>query len=235
MKNWRSFYINSAIITAIILAGVIIGAKMIKTQDAIPPLLPVINPNDIDETMVPDSIQSVGYGHRIQPFKFTDQDNKLVDNSIVKGKIWVAEYFYTTCPSICPIMNKEMEKVQAKYKNDKDFRIVSFTVDPDVDTPKKLKQYAKEHNAVEGQWYFLTGSKKDLYNFARESIFTLRPAEAANKGDVGSDFIHTDNFVLIDWDGRIRGYYEGTKPDEVKQLLADIDNLKGEMAREGGK
>lgn len=127
-------------------------------------------------------------------------------------------------------MNQQMQKVQRAFKGDDSVKILSFTVDPTNDTPEKLYQYAVNHHAQKGQWYFLTGEKDSLYQFARKSIFVLKPAEAANLGDAGSDFIHTNNFVLIDRVGRIRGYYDGTKSDKVQQLVKDIQLLKKEKA-----
>ena len=114
--------------------------------------------------------------------------------------------------------------VQA-YKNEKEFKILSFTVDPDKDDVEAMKNYANGHGANPNQWWFLTGTKEKLYELARKSFFVLKPAEAKNLGDVGSDFIHTNNFVLVDQQKRIRGYYDGTSEKEVDQLIHDIDQL----------
>jgi protein SCO1/2 len=181
--------------------------------------------------MVDKTVQSKGQGHTISVFEFTNQDNQTIQAKDVHGKIWVAEYFFTTCKSICPIMNQEMNRVQKAFKNDAGVKILSFTVDPDTDTPSQLKKYASKHPYIQGQWHFLTGKKEDLYRFARESIFVLNPAEAENQGDAGSDFIHTNNFVLIDYQGRIRGYYNGTLSKEVSQLIDDINVLKDEQKK----
>ncbi len=218
-------FILVGILTSI---GIIIGYFVLK-QNVDTKYLPVINPIDVDSEMVDTSLQDKGYGHTVQKFSFIDQNNQTITDETVKGKIWVAEYFFTTCKSICPIMNQEMMKVQKAFKDDQDVKILSFTVDPEVDTPAQLKTYAKEHHSQDGQWYFITGKKEELYAFARQSIFVLKPAEAANLGDAGSDFIHTNNFVLVDWEGKIRGYYDGTKSKEVTQLIADIQLLKKEQ------
>lgn len=217
------------LLTTILIIGsaVFFGYLSMKNDDSIQQL-PVINPIDIDEDMVSEDVQGIGFGHRVGKFSFKDQDNQLITNDIVKGKIWVAEYFFTTCTNICIDMNQQMKKVQAHFKNDEDIKILSFTVDPVNDTSEQLKKYADEHGAINGKWFFLTGEKEQLYNFARQSIFVLKPAEAANLGDAGSDFIHTNNFVLIDKVGRIRGYYDGTKSEEVEQLIKDIQLLKQE-------
>ena len=118
-----------------------------------------------------------------------------------------------------------MQRVQLAYKGNSDFNILSFTVNPEVDLVPQMKMYAASHGAVKNQWHFLTGDKKDLYSLARKSFFVLKPAEAQNLGDAKSDFIHTNNFVLVDPQLRIRGYYDGTAPQEVADLIRDIDLL----------
>jgi protein SCO1/2 len=203
-----------------------IGYFLIKPKDQKD--LPIINPIDIQEEMVDPEMLRIGQGHTIGDFSFQNQDNKTISQKDVKGKIVVVEYFFTTCKSICPIMNEQMQRVQKAIKGNTNVKILSFTVDPDVDSVEQLKRYANSHNAVRGQWHFLTGKKEDLYALARKSFFVLKPAEAANQGDVGSDFIHTNNFVLVDQKKRIRGYYDGTSEKEVTQLISDIDILLAE-------
>jgi protein SCO1/2 len=167
----------------------------------------------------------VGQGHKVGKFSFQNQDNQTISEKDVKGKIYVAEYFFTTCKSICPIMNKQMQRVQTAFEGNSTFEILSFTVDPKNDGPKQMLAYAKAHGYQPGQWHFITGDKKNLYSLARTSFFVLKPAEAANLGDAGSDFIHTNNFVLVDQDRHIRGYYDGTNAAEVDQLILDIEKL----------
>ncbi len=188
--------------------------------------LPVINPIDVVPEMVDPAVfmQRKGYGHTIGDFTFTNQHGEIVTQDIIEDKVFVAEYFFTTCTNICPIMNKQMQRVHEKYKSQEDFRILSFTVDPDIDTVAQIKKYAEEHNAGPN-WYFLTGEKEKLYDLARKSFFVLKPAETENVGDAGSDFIHTNNFVLVDRERRIRGYYDGTSPTSVDSLIIDINKL----------
>lgn len=189
--------------------------------------LAVIQPNDIIKEVVAEDLQTVGVGHRIGKFSFTNQYNEKITLDDVKGKVFVAEYFFTTCGTICPIMTKEMMRVQDKFRNNKDVTILSFTVDPEYDTPEILKNYADAHTAEKGQWHFLTGKKEDLYKVARRSFFVLKPAEARNLGDAGSDFIHTNNFVLVDQNLRIRGkgFYDGTSKEDVNLLMNHIELL----------
>ena len=187
--------------------------------------LPVINPVDLEEEMVDPEMLRIGNGHRIGNFSFLNQDGETVTQEEVKGKVYVAEYFFTTCGTICPRMNGQMRRIQFKFADNDDVRLMSFTVDPEVDTVEQMKRYADDHGAKTGQWHFLTGTKEDLYTLARKSFFVLKPAEAQNLGDVGSDFIHTNNFVLVDRQSRIRGYYDGTSKSEVDELMKDIEYL----------
>lgn len=188
--------------------------------------LPVINPIDLEPEMVDPSVlmERKGFGHTIGDFEFTNQNGESISQDDLENRVFVAEYFFTTCGSICPIMNKQMQRVNEKYKSQSDFRILSFTVDPEVDNVERMKAYAEGHGAG-SQWHFLTGEKEDLYSLARKSFFVLKPAEAENLGDAGSDFIHTNNFVLVDRQRRIRGYYDGTKATSVDSLMVDIARL----------
>lgn len=190
--------------------------------------LPVIQPRDVNSEMVDPELVNQGIGHRINEFSFTNQNGETITLDDVKGKIFVAEYFFTTCQTICPIMTEEMMRVQKRFKGNDEIKILSFTVDPEVDDVEIMSAYAKKHNAVDGQWHFLTGDKKDLYRLARNSFFVLKPAEATNLGDAGSDFIHTNNFVLVDKELRIRGYYDGTSSEEIDILMEDIELLINE-------
>ena len=204
--------------------GVFISYQYLKPSEKKP--LPVINPIDVSQEMVDSNLLRKGYGHAIGSFSFTNQEGKTITEKDVKGKVFVAEYFFTTCGSICPLMNKQMQRVQKAYRNDPDFKILSFTVDPETDTVAQMKQYAERHQANPSQWWFLTGTQENLYALARKSFFVLKPAEVAKTGDADSDFIHTNNFVLIDQKMRIRGYYDGTSKKEVDQLIQDITYLK---------
>lgn len=207
----------------VLLIGVVISYTMFVQQPEKP--LPIINPTDVKEEMVDPELLGIGQGHTIGNFSFTNQDGINVTESDIAGKVFVAEYFFSTCKSICPIMNQQMQRVQKKFNGNDALKILSFTVDPLIDNPKTLKNYAIAHGYEKGQWHFLTGSKSALYSLARKSFFVLKPAEAENIGDAGSDFIHTNNFVLIDKQRRIRGYYDGTNFEEIDKLIVDIERL----------
>ncbi len=213
------------IVALIFVVGVIIAYFLTRPGEK---PLKVYNPVDVESEMVDKDLVRKGFGHRIQEFSFTDQSGKSYGSKDLEDKIYVAEYFFTTCGTICPVMNAEMQRVQAAFKGNNQFKILSFTVDPETDSVAQMKNYADAHGADPTQWHFLTGNKKALYKLARRSFFVLKPAEAQNQGDVGSDFIHTNYFVLVDTQKRIRGYYDGTNSKEVDKLIRDVQKLMEE-------
>ncbi|WP_089891326.1 SCO family protein [Chitinophaga arvensicola] len=162
-------------------------------------------------------------GHTVPGFSFTDQDGKTKAKADVEGKIYVSEFFFTTCTGICPKMNANMDKVYAKYKDKPDFLILSHTVDPEHDSVPVLKAYAAKHNADAKNWWFLTGDKKQLYRMARQGYLV---DDGVYTGE--EDFVHTQWFALVDKAGQIRGLYEGTKQQDVNRLITDIDRLMEE-------
>jgi len=171
---------------------------------------------------VDSSLLGIGHGHSVQDFSFINQYGESITEADVRNKVYVVDYFFTTCGSICPIMTGQMKRVQAAYLNEKDVLILSHTVWPEVDTVEQLLRYAQEKAVVRGKWHLLTGNKEKLYELARKSYFVLKPTEADDVGDGNSDFIHTNNFVLVDQKRRIRGYYDGTDSTEVSNLIRDI-------------
>lgn len=211
------------IVGIIAIIGIITAYMMTKPSDE--KALPIINPIDVNEEMVDRDLVRQGFGHTIGSFSFTDQTNQAYGLKDVKGKVFVAEYFFTNCGTICPKMTAQMERVQQRFNGNNDLKILSFTVDPTNDTVARMAEYAKLHKANNKQWHFLTGTQEELYRIARRYFFILKPAEVKNQGDVGSDFIHTNNFVLVDRQQRIRGYYDGTSEKEVDQLMKDIERL----------
>ena len=211
------------ILLVIAIVGVITAYLITKPSDEKP--LPVINPVDINAEMVDQDLVRQGFGHKIGEFSFTDQNNTPFGLKDVKGKVLVAEYFFSTCGTICPKMNAQMQRVHHHFKKNKDIALLSFTVDPETDSVAQLADYAKAHHADANQWHFLTGQKEKLYEVARRSFFVLKPAAVQNQGDVGSDFIHTNNFVLVDRQLRIRGYYDGTSEKEVNRMITDMERL----------
>lgn len=164
--------------------------------------------------------------HTIQPFLFINQYGEEVSERTVKGKIYVTDFFFTTCQSICPIMSTALERVYNQFKDRDDVMILSHTVAPEEDSVQILKAYASLHGVNDKRWLFLTGDKKHLYQMARKS-YLLNTEEG--KGDA-DDFIHTQNFALVDKDLHLRGFYDGTDSLEVNRLLIDIQLLLDEYA-----
>lgn len=179
----------------------------------------------------PKRLPVLGAGdHRVRQFAFTDQEGKTVTNEDVAGKIYVVEYFFTTCKGICPKMNENMTLVYKAFRGNDDIKILSHTVDPKKDTVAAMKAYSLQYDADPKQWIFLTGDKKELYDMARYSYLVTAVDDTAQV-DIQSDFIHTDRFVLVDRTGRIRGQYEGTDKASVNQLIGDIKELLKEQGQ----
>lgn len=162
----------------------------------------------------------------VQPFSFTRQDGQKVSEQDVRGKAYVAEYFFTTCKGICPKMNRNMVKVYQALGKEKDFLILSHTVDPDTDSVARLKHYADSLGADVKNWWFLTGTKTDLYKAARESYILDDPKNSSK--NISEQFLHTQFFALVDKAGVVRGIYDGLKQDELQQLIQDAKMLLNE-------
>lgn len=162
--------------------------------------------------------------HTIGRFRLVNQDSAIITNETLRGKIYVADFFFTSCRTICPIMKTQMKRVYDQIKGDPDVLIVSHTIDPEYDTVGKLHDYAERLGAESDQWHFLTGNKDSIYYLAQTSYF----ATAMEDQSQPDGFIHSGAFLLIDRKGRIRGKYDGTDEKEVDQLVADIKILKKE-------
>jgi protein SCO1/2 len=162
--------------------------------------------------------------HKIGPFQFVDQDSSMITNETVRNKIYVADFFFTSCRTICPIMKTQMLRVYDSIKNEKDVLLLSHTIDPEYDTVALLHDYADRLGVKSDKWHFLTGIKDSIYNIAQKSYF----ATALEDKTEPDGFIHSGAFLLIDKEQRIRGKYDGTKEDDVNRLLGDIERLKKE-------
>jgi protein SCO1 len=159
--------------------------------------------------------------HRVKNFSFTDQYNETVTQQTVNGKIYITDFFFTTCQSICPVMSTQLERVYKEFRDNKDVMILSHTVNPEEDSVEVLMKYADLHKVNDKRWLFLTGDKKQLYEMARQSY--LLNAEEGNGG--AEDFIHTQNFALVDKEKHLRGFYDGTDSMEVARLIQDVHLL----------
>jgi len=164
----------------------------------------------------------------VQPFSFTNQEGKTITDKDVQGKVYVAEYFFTTCKGICPKMNNNLVQVYQVYRNDPDFRILSHTVDPETDSVQRMKHYADSVGADPKNWWFLTGRKDSLYKAARVSYLLDDPKN--NNISTEEQFIHTQFFAVVDRNGQVRKIYDGLKKDEINALKEDIKQLLKETA-----
>lgn len=162
--------------------------------------------------------------HTISSFSFLDQNNQIITQASVKEKIHVANFFFSSCPTICPKMTAQMKKVQTTFLNNPDVAILSYSVTPWIDTVERLHKYAQSNGIVAGKWHLLTGSKSEIYQLARQSYFA---EEQLGFTKDSTEFLHTEHFVLVDKSGKIRGVYKGTLDLEIEQLIADINNLLG--------
>ena len=186
--------------------------------------LPIYQPAMVNFELVDSTLQHQKKHHRIANFTLTNQNGKKISQEDYKEKIYVADFFFTTCPTICPVMTKNMVALQNSFLNDPQVMLLSHSVTPDIDTEAQLKKYALEKGVKDQKWNLVTGNKKEIYQLARKSYLV-----AKEDGDGGPfDMIHTENFVLVDPDKRIRGFYDGTNLQEIAQLLEDIKVLKKE-------
>jgi len=183
--------------------------------------LPIYQPAEVNEKLVDSSIIHVSKYHKISDFILTNQNGKEITQADYKDKIYVADFFFTTCQDICPLMTKNMYELQEELKNDNEILLLSHTVIPEVDTVKRLKEYAIENNVDDSKWNLVTGDKKQIYELARKSYLAV---EDSNFNEF--DMIHTENFMLIDKEKQIRGFYDGTNSEEINRLLKDIEILK---------
>ena len=184
-------------------------------------VLPIYQPAEVNEKLVDSSIIHVAKYHKISDFNLTNQNGKEITQANYKDKIYVADFFFTTCQDICPVMTKNMYQLQEELKNDNEILLLSHTVIPEIDTVEQLKEYAIENNVDDSKWNLLTGDKKQIYELARKSYLAV---EDSNFNEF--DMIHTENFMLIDKEKQIRGFYDGTNSEEINRLLKDIEILK---------
>lgn len=183
-----------------------------------PAVLPILGERYVDEN------QDTVY-HQIAEFSFVNQMGDTITNSDVEGKIYVADFFFTSCPTICPVMKKEMLRVYEKFKSNPTFKILSHSIDPTHDTQGVLKDYAEKLGVEDADtWNFLTGDQEKLFEIGQTSYLTTAMADQLEPGG----FLHSGAFLLVDGDGHIRGVYDGTKSEQVDRLIADIPKLLGE-------
>lgn len=206
----------------IIIICSLVACKNVPTEDTSIPL-PYYNGADFTPEWVDKDDPYFQKIHQIAPFNFTNQTGESVTNATFEGHIYVADFFFTTCPGICPKLTTSMLQLQDAFESDKNIKLLSHTVTPWIDSVEKLKQYADNVGVTKGKWHLVTGEQDELYTIARRSYFADMDI---NKEKSVDDFLHTENFILVDQKGRIRGVYNGTLELDVQRLIEDIKTLK---------
>ncbi len=183
--------------------------------------LPIYNPSDVNPELVDSSVQYIRKYHTIADFYFINQNGEKVTQKNYEGKIYVADFFFTTCGSICPKMTTNMVDIQTAIKNNSKVMLLSHTVLPEIDSVEALKTYALKNGVIDAKWNLVTGDKKEIYTMARKSYLAVK----MGKPEELYDMVHTENFILVDDKRRIRGFYDGTNKKEIQRLIEDIHFL----------
>ncbi len=216
-KGYKKFGIAFGILCIVI---ILIIFNVLNVQKP----LPIYQPTMVSEELVDSSIQYQRKYHKIADFSLVNQNGEIVTQDTYKNKIYVADFFFTTCQTICPIMTDHMYEIQKEIVGDDEVMLLSHSVTPKIDSVARLKQYAREKGVIDRKWNLVTGDKKQIYNLARKSYLAVK----TNGNGDAFDMIHTENFMLIDKQRQIRGFYDGTDPEEIQRLLKDIAILKKE-------
>ncbi|PTS91973.1 SCO family protein [Flavobacterium sp. HMWF030] len=217
LYKYRKFFIVLIIFSAVTISLFYSALKPQKT-------LPIYNPADVNPELVDSTVQYKSKYHTIADFSFVNQNGDTITQKNYEGKIYVADFFFTTCGSICPKMTTNLEEVQKAVLNNPKVMLLSHTVFPEVDSIPVLKEYAVKHHVVDSKWNLVTGDKKEIYTMARKSYLAVK----LGRPDQLYDMVHTENFVLVDQKRRVRGFYDGTNKEEIKRLLEDINFLSQE-------
>jgi protein SCO1/2 len=183
--------------------------------------LPIYNPSDINPELVDSTVQYVRKYHAVSDFLFINQNGETITQKNYEGKIYVADFFFTTCGSICPKMTTNMKTIQAAIKDNPKVMLLSHTVFPEIDSVPVLKKYALKNGVIDAKWNLVTGNKKEIYAMARKSYLAVK----LGKPEELYDMVHTENFVLVDSKRQIRGFYDGTNKKDIQRLIEDIDFL----------
>jgi len=213
-KKYKWFLIVVIVLSAIILTLFYSALKPKK-------MLPIYNPSMVNPELVDSTIQYISKYHTIADFSFTNQNGKIISQKDYEGKIYVADFFFTTCGSICPKMTTNLADVQKAFINNPKVMLLSHTVFPETDNVAVLKEYAKKNGVIDTKWNLVTGDKKQIYTMARKSYLAVK----LGKPEELYDMVHTENFVLVDSKRRVRGFYDGTKKEDIERLIEDINFL----------
>ncbi len=190
--------------------------------------LPIMGRSKVVEKKVGGKVVYDTIPHTIADFQFVNQDSTLITNDTFKGKVYVADFFFTSCPTICPLMKKQMLRVYERFRANDKVAILSHSIDPTYDNVAVLKSYAEGLGVSSDKWHFVTGDEDDIFNIGEKSYMVTAGADETAPGG----YIHSGAFLLIDMDRRVRGLYDGTIPDEVDILMNDIDRLLSEYEQD---
>lgn len=203
--------------------GIPVFYHFLKVDDK----LKIFSPSDVNPSLVDVSVKHITKNHTISDFSLINQNGEIITQNDYKDKIYIADFFFTRCRTICIAMAYNMNQLQEFYKNDPDILFLSHSVTPEMDSVPILKEYAIKKGVIDGKWNVTTGDKKHIYELARKSYFAV-----IEDGDGGEDdFIHTEQFVLIDKKRRIRGFYDGTDVKDMEKLKQDMVLLKKEYEK----
>ncbi|WP_158846308.1 SCO family protein [Algibacter sp. L1A34] len=216
-KEYKIFFIVFGVISLVIIT------LIYNTLNVYQPL-PIYQPASVSAELVDSTLHYQKKYHKIADFSLLNQNGKTITQDDYKNKIYVADFFFTTCQTICPIMTDHMVKIQKEIINDDEVMLLSHSVTPEIDTVAQLKRYAIEKGVNDKKWNLVTGEKKEIYDLARKSYLAVKDAEFGGSYDM----VHTENFMLIDKKRQIRGFYDGTKEEDIDRLLSDISILKQE-------
>lgn len=216
-SKYKYFFVTLSVLSAIIIYSFY---NALKPKEK----LLVYQPAMVNNELVDSSLQYKKKYHTIADFKLVNQNGDTITQEDYKGKIYVADFFFTTCPSICPIMTGNMARIQERLKDNENVLLLSHSVTPDIDSVPVLKEYAIKKGVNDAKWNLVTGDKKQIYKLARKSYLAVK-----EDGDGGPyDMIHTENFILVDKEKRIRGFYDGTNDESIEKLMHDIEILQQE-------
>ena len=224
MKSFFKKYWSFIALFLIVSAGILaLFYNALKPQK----YLPIYQPSMVNYELVDSTLQHVKKFHKIAPFNLTNQNGETITEQDYQDKIYVADFFFTTCPTICPTMTANMGQLQNEFLEDSQVKFLSYSVTPQIDSVQQLKKYAVEKGVNDSKWNLVTGDKKIIYSLARKSYLAVK-----EDGDGGPfDMIHTENFILVDPEKRIRGFYDGTDLESMQTLITDISILKEEYPR----
>lgn len=208
------------IFMVVLCTGILVAFQYALTPDK---KLAILQPDQFDPALVDDSMLFVKKYHKIAPFELINQNGDTITQQDYQGKIYVADFFFTTCPSICPIMTKNMTMLQEEFKNDPEVMLLSHSVTPEIDSVEVLREYADRKGVIDAKWNLVTGDKEQIYDLARKSYLAAK----TNKYGGDNALIHTENFLLVDKEGRLRSRsYDGTDEKDIEALIEDIRILK---------